>query len=811
MSTEREQALLQQLRSSNDPTALREADHLQTLYHDRQMDGLAEDVYKAAKREGDPPIGWARLSEHPELLEKYAAQLHTSAFELKRTLHPDVSGFRAEIYLPDAAMRQAGYKPTLAFKGSSGDVMTSDTKLHDTTTEDFGANNFPQSVGLETDYYDRAMNLGNLLKTRGLDFESTGHSLAGGMAAAVAAVTDTRATTFNAAGLNPVTTERFAQQNPGVIVSTDLTRLITNYQVQGELLSDGIQNNIHNMDALRRMQLAGVLKDTCDVLQKVPEARELFAQKLGDGLPPQAQQTVNAFVEKVATGDTNRMLRDLPLAVGQQHVLAAMTRDAQGQLVPREQVLSLPEATRLAAPLLESLAVISTGAHVAQRGGEVVAAAGLLHAQELRATGLGVDGAADALGAAVHAVTRTEGAVALAGEHAVGAVLAQARVAQAEAAAQMDQGLAQAKHLGAEVDAAMLRGVSHLLPGQAQHALQAQATRPQQAGLEAQQQAAATATTDRQAGQADAALIHGATQAVEMATLKGTEAYGAAQHAVIDGAGHYARAPWDAAAQGIENVSRHAPSALAATGAAAGLGAATIFELRPSNYPALAGAATAINQGLPAVSEALDRHLMIATVTPSMDAHVQSRERQAEQILQRAAPEYAPVHEPSGQRHAEPSHAPAPSHSSMHGHTPAADQARARAVPDGISPLRDFSDPKHPQNALYNTLKAGFPPDTTPEWLAHATATCYMSGIRQPNDLGNVVGNGENIVFMSQSLFSQSAVMNTTQSPPAVQQTMQHVQQFDQQQTQMMSEIRTQNAQINAQAQQGPMMGGPMR
>lgn len=133
------------------------------------------------------------------------------------------------------------------------------------------------------------------------------------------------------------------------------------------------------------------------------------------------------------------------------------------------------------------------------------------------------------------------------------------------------------------------------------------------------------------------------------------------------------------------------------------------------------------------------------------------------------------------------------------------DLATANSVhaSDASSPLRDFSAPSHPQNALYNTLKAGFPADTTSEWLSHATATCYMSGIRQPDDLGNVFGNGEKIMFMSNSLLAQSAMIDITQPPPSVQQTMQHVQQFDQQQAQMMGQIHAQNAQVNAQTQQG--------
>ncbi|WP_426702099.1 hypothetical protein ACPPVV_03545 [Rhodanobacter sp. Col0626] len=636
---EREQGLLEHLRARNDLAALREADHLQTLYHDRQMDGLSQDVYRAAKGEGQPPQGWARLSEHPELLEKYAAQLHMDERTLLQTLHPDQSGFRAEIYVPDATMQQAGYKPTLAFKGSSGEVMTSDGKKpHNTTTEDFAANNFPQSIGLETDYYDRAMNLGLLLKGKDVDFEPTGHSLAGGMAAAVAAVTNTHATTFNAAGLNPITTERFAQQHPGVVVSKDLSHLITNYQVQGELLSDGVQNNLHNMDALRRQELGATLKETCDVLQRVPEARALFAQKLGEGLPPQAQKTVNAFVDKVATGNTDLMLRDLPLAAGAQHVLAAMTRDAQGNLMPRVQVTSLPETTRLATPLLESLAVVAAGARIGERGGEVVAAGGRLEAQGLHATGRGVDSATTTVGMGAHTITRAEGVVVQAGEYAVGATLAHARTAQAEMSAQLDQGLGRAKHLGAEFDAMLLRGAGHLLPEQAQRAAETQAARLEQVGLEAQRQGAAAAAADRHTGRVDAAAIRGITHKMETATGKATDAYGAAQQSVISESGHYARAGLDATAQGIEGATRHAPAAIATMGAVAGAGLALNAELNPANYPRLVEAATAVSHGKQAGSEALERHLMTATVTPSMDAHIASKERQALQTLQREAP-----------------------------------------------------------------------------------------------------------------------------------------------------------------------------
>jgi hypothetical protein len=123
-------------------------------------------------------------------------------------------------------------------------------------------------------------------------------------------------------------------------------------------------------------------------------------------------------------------------------------------------------------------------------------------------------------------------------------------------------------------------------------------------------------------------------------------------------------------------------------------------------------------------------------------------------------------------------------------------------VTAGLPPLRDFSDPTHPQNALYTTLKEGFPQGTSQELLCRATAACYMSGIKQPDDLGNVFGGNGRILFDTSSLFAQPAVLDMSQPTPSVQQTMQHVQQFDQQQALNHTQFQAQQAQINQ--QQGP-------
>ena len=122
--------------------------------------------------------------------------------------------------------------------------------------------------------------------------------------------------------------------------------------------------------------------------------------------------------------------------------------------------------------------------------------------------------------------------------------------------------------------------------------------------------------------------------------------------------------------------------------------------------------------------------------------------------------------------------------------------------------LRAFSDPSHPQNALYNTLKEGLPARTAPELLSHVTAACYQSGIKQPDDLGHVVGREGKLHIFSNSLFSPGTTVDVTQPAPSVEQTMQQVQQFDQQRATDRAQSQAQNA-VQANQQQGPTLGGP--
>src|SRR5690606_3709296 len=248
-------------RDNGDPALRERADRLQELYHARQYAALAVDVYDAASGRGKAPHGWIRASENPELLRAALPALGISENRLRGLLKPAESGFRAELYIPDPAVLGPDVTATLVFKGSIGSVVDASGNLRDTGTEDFLGNNFPQSLGLQTDYYERAMDLALELKRAGLEFGLAGHSLGGGLAAAASAVTGMRATTYNAAGLHPETIARFARQNGGVPVY-DTSQTVTAWQVQGDILSDGIQGDLANLGALDRHRLAGLLSDT---------------------------------------------------------------------------------------------------------------------------------------------------------------------------------------------------------------------------------------------------------------------------------------------------------------------------------------------------------------------------------------------------------------------------------------------------------------------------------------------------------------------------------------------------------------------
>jgi len=730
-------------------------------------------------------------------MHQYAQALNKSDAEFSSALHPDLSGFRAEIYIPDPNILGPGFKPSIAFKGSSGEVITSDGKHHDTTIEDFFGNNFAQSVGLETDYYDRAMGLGLDFKIHNIAVEFTGHSLAGGMASAAAAVTGYSATTFNAAGLHPLTAQRFADQNN--IPLYDASQLVTTYQVKGEFLTDGVQGNIHDMATTERAQLAIVLKEASDLSTHLPDARHALDKLMQrTNLPPQARQSTLAFIDKVAHGNADQLLSELPLTTGQVHLLDAMTRDAQGNLVPRDPTMGLPELTARLAPAMAVLSTASLGARAGDAMGTIASLPEQWEGSVLHSTGSGIRRAGELGGDALHIRAQIDGEMQRQAEHLGVAAAAHARMAGAEIDAQIDQGVGQARQLGASLDAAALRGMAHMAPHEAQVWLQAHADALERAGQHAADQGRAQASADRLAGEHDAAALRRAGLTAEHATVAFANDYGRAQHDASAQAGQWIGQQLDGAGNTVQRVGDVQHEAFTAAGAAfSGLSAAggTLSTATlPAERTRLNDAAYAVRQAVPSGSEAIERHLMIATVTPSMDHYIQQQEAAAREHLQLTPPIQREPHAPAK------AHAPTTHEAAI---------KESQRVTDLSPPLPTFADPGHPQHSLYERLKTELPVGTSQERLMQATAACHMAGMHGGKDLYEVhYCDNRSLFFSPAALNATYATMDLNQPAPTVQQTMQQTQAYDQHQVQFMANIyeRQQHQQLN---QQGPVLGGP--
>lgn len=623
--------LLDQLRSSGDPAAVARADELQRVYHADNMAALAKDTYWSAMgaeapTEGkNPPPGWIRASENLDLLREQAPGLKgmTDA-QILNYLKPKDSGFRAEIYLPDPKILGPGYKAVIVPKGSAGEVMGADGKLQPTSMEDFVANNFPQSVGLKTDYYDRAMELAVFMQRAGLDAEYAGHSLGGGMSSAMSAVTGRPATTWNAAGLHPETAIRFARENPGVQVY-DTSKTVTAYQIRGELLNEGIQHNIDRLDLIHRTQLAGALKEACDLVQSVPEGRELLTAKLSAKMPVHTHDNVREFVNLLAEGNTNKLLRELPLAAGRVEMLDSVKVWEDGKLADRRQEMTLTEISNFAKPLLETMYLTTQGAHVGHSVGQVTGAVGQHTARTM-------DGAGDVARAvtakaadAAEAINRTSQDAVQAGVRVGGEGLAQARVAAGRAEALVDtvQGEVQAR--GASVGASALRSVAGMdfLPDGVQQWAGRNAADLQKSGEAARQVNQAEAAQARQEAREDANAIRGFTQSriVDLERVQAVVEGG--QRTAIAGSGVAADATLDAGGQAVDSLSRRMPVVGAGVGAAVGGATGVVANL---NAVDISHTSVFVYKAATQAGEATDRHLMTEAVLPSMAARVQSQE-----------------------------------------------------------------------------------------------------------------------------------------------------------------------------------------
>lgn len=175
----------------------------------RQVDGsnkalMAADVYNDPSPYPEVAPGWKRMTSE----EIKALNLSPGDFS------PADSQFRAALYKSDGEPPQF----TLAFKGTKFD------------SEQDWENNILQGLGLESDYYKRAMGLADAtnVATRGR-LDVTGHSLGGGLASAAAASVGLSGVTFNASGVDPETV-------PNIDLAQAGSKLDV-YQVAGEPLT----------------------------------------------------------------------------------------------------------------------------------------------------------------------------------------------------------------------------------------------------------------------------------------------------------------------------------------------------------------------------------------------------------------------------------------------------------------------------------------------------------------------------------------------------------------------------------------------
>lgn len=184
-----------------------EADTAQSIAERQAL--LASDVYDSDG--GELPDGWHRI-DPANIPQELRDQGIT-----RELLTDDEIGYDAAIYQSD----DGDY--VVAFRGTDG-------------FDDHIGTNVPQNLGLETEQYNRAVELVRRMSEAAPEGELsvTGHSLGGGLASVAALANEVPATTYDPAGIHPDTLERYGA-DPALA-----DQLITAYHVDGEVLSNDV-------------------------------------------------------------------------------------------------------------------------------------------------------------------------------------------------------------------------------------------------------------------------------------------------------------------------------------------------------------------------------------------------------------------------------------------------------------------------------------------------------------------------------------------------------------------------------------------
>lgn len=285
-----------------------QADDLAQMLRDREVLQLSRSLSPGST----VPEGWHKANEQ-EL-----ASYGVSADEL----HPQGSGFNADVFVPD----DGDARPVMVFEGTDfGDP------------QDVNAD-VAQALGNPEEYYNRAMSLATQISQRtGGEVEFSGHSLGGGLATAAAEVTGNTAIVSNPAGVHVQTTQRFLAERG---LSAPAADDIRTYVVDGDLLT-GLQHATQNLSPDNADVIAGTVDGIAGIYNRIS----------GNALPTDA------------TGDD---LRALPDAAGRVTVLDA--RNADGSARPA--ILSMDQIIDRSSQIMNRDATIGT---VAGGGGGAVA------------------------------------------------------------------------------------------------------------------------------------------------------------------------------------------------------------------------------------------------------------------------------------------------------------------------------------------------------------------------------------------------------------------------------------------------------
>ena len=311
---EKRQRLILHGERNPDPTVRDAAQRLKADMHAVELARLSDNSYaqfdpKAGPKQKKPPEPWAAMTEQ---------QIKDSSLDyelLKRS--------KATIYKlpPDFPFDP---KTVVAFRGTTGeadDILTD----HD------------QALGLKTQQYDAANDLGMQLNKFMPDAEVTGHSLGGGKAQAAGVAGGLKGSMFNAAGLHPKT----AGMSPAKLAT--YAGRFQQYRAEGEGGGDPL-TGVQNSRALQDKLYGGA-----QGLQKLVQANQWALNELGlkdplGLLPESVQGVARGLAERVLNVTSSEAARNLAYSGGQWYVPPALgevrgiaSKTAQGRDTPFEQ------------------------------------------------------------------------------------------------------------------------------------------------------------------------------------------------------------------------------------------------------------------------------------------------------------------------------------------------------------------------------------------------------------------------------------------------------------------------------------------